>query len=55
MGFARCGNFVQRATRQPAAEGGIDAGNAERQRAGTGAEPGGFLQGLQALAQFLEH
>jgi hypothetical protein len=23
-------------------------------RAGTGAEPGGLLQGLQALAQFLE-
>jgi len=44
-------DFMQRARRQPAAERGVDLGNAERQSARAPVDPGRFLQSLQALAQ----
>ena len=55
MGLAHRGDLVQRAARETAAERRVDGRNAERQAAGRAIEDGGFLQGLQALAQLLDH
>jgi len=55
MGFAGRRDFMQRAACQAAAERLIDGRNAERQAAWIVADPGGFLQSLQALTQLLEH
>ena len=55
MGLTRGRDLVQRAARQTAAERRVDDGDAEGQGACGVRDPGGFLQGLQALAQLLEH
>ena len=55
MGLAHRGDLVQRAARETAAERRVDGRDAKRQAAGRAAENGGFLQGLQALAQLLDH
>jgi hypothetical protein len=55
MGLARGRDLVQRAARQTAAERLVDGRNTERKGAGSVHDPGGFLQGLQALAQLLDH
>jgi hypothetical protein len=55
MGLAHRGDLVQRAARETAAERRVDGRNAQRQAAGRAVEDGGFLQGLQAPAQLLDH
>ncbi len=55
MGFARCGDLVQCAARQTAAERSVDCFDPEGQAAGHANESGGFLQGLQVLTQLIEH
>ena len=55
MGLPRRRDLVQRAARQTAAERLVDRRDAERQDGRAVLDPGGFLQGLQALAQLLEH
>jgi hypothetical protein len=55
VGLARRRDFVQRAARQTTAERFVDRRDAERQDGRAVLDPGGFLQGLQALAQLLDH
>ena len=55
MGLAHRGDLMQRAARQAAAERFVDCADAEGQGARAVRDPGGFLQGLQALAQLLDH
>ena len=55
MRLARRRDFVQCAARKTAAERRVDRLGTERQAAGRAFEGGGFLQGLQALAQLVDH
>ena len=55
MGFARCGDLMQRAAHETAAQRRIDAFDTERKRTRFTAEAGGFLYSAQALAQLLQH
>ena len=55
MGLAHRRDLMQRTAREATAKRCIDGRNAEGQGARGVRDPGGLLQGLQALAQLLDH
>jgi len=55
MRLASCRDFMERAPGEASAEHRIDGGNAEGQGAGAAFDPRRLLQGLQALAELVDH
>ncbi len=55
MRLASCRDFMERAAGEASAEHRIDGGNAEGQGAGAALDPRRLLQGLQALAELVDH
>jgi len=55
MRLANCRDFVERAEDEAAIEHRIDGGDAEGQSAGAALDPWPPLQGLQTLAELVDH
>jgi hypothetical protein len=55
MRLASCRDFMERAAGEASAEHRVDGRNAEGQGVGAALDPRRLLQGLQALAELVDH